>query len=135
MLCTSSGRWPGHWSAGRFSPDDGPQPPRCLAGAAYAALAVRPLETPVGTLTAPVLGGLATDPWSSLFVSLGLAAACGLAPDIDKAGSTASRSLGLPTRMLSWGVERSFGHRGGFHSLLAVVLAFVSATCSGACSG
>ena len=27
--------------------------------------------------------------------------------------------------MLSWGIERSFGHRGGFHSLPGVALGFV----------
>ncbi len=57
---------------------------------------------------------------------LATAAACGLAPDIDKAGSTASRSLGIVTRVLSWGIERSFGHRGGFHSFLGVALGFVA---------
>ena len=96
-----------------------------LAGAAYAALTLRPIETPYGTLAAPALGGLTTDQSANLLLSLLIAAACGLAPDIDKAGSTASRSLGLPTRVLSWGIERSFGHRGGFHSLLAMVLAFL----------
>jgi len=95
-----------------------------LAGAAYAALTLRPLETQYGTLAAPLLGGLTTDQAANLFLSGLIAAGCGLAPDIDKAGSTASRSLGLPTRVLSWGIERSFGHRGGFHSLLALVLAY-----------
>ena len=95
-----------------------------LAGAAYVALTLRPLETPYGTLAAPLLGGLTTDQAASLLLSGLIAAGCGLAPDIEKAGSTASRSLGLPTRVLSWGIERSFGHRGGFHSLLALVLAY-----------
>jgi membrane-bound metal-dependent hydrolase YbcI (DUF457 family) len=95
-----------------------------LAGAAYGALWMRPLETPLGTLAAPVLGGLTTDERFAVLGSLLIAAACGLAPDIDKRGSWASRSLGLPTRLLSWGIERSFGHRGGFHSLLALVLAY-----------
>jgi len=96
-----------------------------LAGAAYAALAVRPLETPIGTLAAPVLGGLTTDPWMAVFASFLVAAACGLAPDIDKRGSWASRSLGLPTSILSWGIEHSFGHRGGFHSLLGLIGAYL----------
>lgn len=97
-----------------------------LAGAAYAALAARPLETPLGTLAAPVLGGaLIADDQTAFAASLAVSAACGLAPDIDKAGSTAARSLGLVTRVLSWGIERSFGHRGGFHSLLGVALGFV----------
>ena len=106
-----------------------------LAGATYAALAVRPLETPLGTVFAPVLGGLGTDPWSNLALSLGIAAVCGLAPDIDKGGSTASRSLGIPTRVLSWGIERSFGHRGAFHSLLAAVLAYLLGDLVGALFG
>ena len=80
-----------------------------LAGAAYAALSLRPIETPYGTLAAPLLDGL-TDDWAAnLLVSWLIAASCGLAPDIDKGGSTASRSLGAPTRLLSWGIERSFG--------------------------
>jgi membrane-bound metal-dependent hydrolase YbcI (DUF457 family) len=95
-----------------------------LAGAAYAALVLRPLQTPLGTLAAPVLGGVTTDERMAVLASLLIAAACGLAPDIDKRGSWASRSLGIPTRMLSWGIEHSFGHRGGFHSLLALVLAY-----------
>jgi inner membrane protein len=106
-----------------------------LAGAAYAALALRPLATPYGTFSAPVLGGLTTDPPGILLASFLIAAACGLAPDIDKAGSTASRSLGLPTRVLSWGIERSFGHRGGFHSLLALILAYIVGDLAGGLAG
>ena len=97
-----------------------------LAGAAYAALAARPLETPLGTLAAPILGGAVPNGADAFALSIVVAAACGLAPDIDKAGSTASRSLGILTRVLSWGIERSFGHRGGFHSLLGVVLGVVA---------
>ena len=97
-----------------------------LAGAGYAALAARPLETPVGTFVALVLGGAVPDGVDAFALSLLVAAACGLAPDIDKAGSTASRSLGVVTRVLSWGIERSFGHRGGFHGLLGVGLGFVA---------
>ena len=106
-----------------------------LAGAAYVALVARPLETPLGTLAAPVLAGLSDDPRAELLASVLLAAACGLAPDIDKAGSTAARSLGLPTRILSWGIERSFGHRGGFHSLLAAVAAYVLCNLLGGLAG
>jgi membrane-bound metal-dependent hydrolase YbcI (DUF457 family) len=92
-----------------------------LAGAAYAALAVRPLETPLGRLTAPVLGGPEIPEGSGAVVlSLAIAAMCGLAPDLDKAGSTAARSLGVVTRLLSWGIERGLGHRKAFHSLLGV---------------
>jgi membrane-bound metal-dependent hydrolase YbcI (DUF457 family) len=96
-----------------------------LAGAAYAALAARPLDTPLGTLAAPVLGGepIPEGPIASA-LSLGVAAVCGLAPDLDKAGSTAARSFGILTRILCWGIERSFGHRGGFHSLLGVGLGY-----------
>jgi membrane-bound metal-dependent hydrolase YbcI (DUF457 family) len=96
-----------------------------LAGAAYVALTLHPTETPYGTLTAPLLGGLTDDQAANLLLSFLIAAGCGLAPDIDKAGSTASRSLGIPTRVLSWGIERSFGHRGGFHSALAAVLSYL----------
>ncbi len=107
-----------------------------LAGAAYAALAARPLETPLGTLFAPVLGGAPIEDSRTAFaVSLAVAAACGLAPDIDKAGSTASRSLGLVTRVLSWGIERSFGHRGGFHSLLGIAAGFFLGDLVGALLG
>jgi membrane-bound metal-dependent hydrolase YbcI (DUF457 family) len=97
-----------------------------LAGAAYAALALRPLETPLGTLTAPLLRGEPiTDQATAVALSLGIAAACGLAPDLDKAGSTAARSFGIITRMLSWGIERSLGHRGAFHSLLGAALGYL----------
>ena len=106
-----------------------------LAGAAYATLTLRPIETSYGTLAAPQLGGLTSDQTASVLLSLILAAAFGLAPDIDKAGSTASRSLGVPTRALSWGIERSFGHRGGFHSLLAMVLAYLVGNVAGSLVG
>jgi membrane-bound metal-dependent hydrolase YbcI (DUF457 family) len=106
-----------------------------LAGAAYVALTLRPIETPYRTLTAPLLDGLTTDQSANLLVSFLIAAGCGLAPDIDKAGSTASRSLGIPTRVLSWGIERSFGHRGGFHSLLAAVLAYLLGDLVGGLTG
>jgi membrane-bound metal-dependent hydrolase YbcI (DUF457 family) len=97
-----------------------------LAGAAYAALAVRPLETPLGTFGAPVLAGPPIpDHPTALLASLAVAALCGLAPDLDKAGSTAARSLGFVTRVLSWGIERGFGHRKGFHSLVGVALGFL----------
>jgi membrane-bound metal-dependent hydrolase YbcI (DUF457 family) len=106
-----------------------------LAGAAYIALAMRPLETPYGALSAPLLGGLTDDQAARLILSGVVAAACGLAPDIDKAGSTASRSLGVPTRVLSWGIEQSVGHRGGFHSLLAAALAYLLGELLGGLAG
>jgi membrane-bound metal-dependent hydrolase YbcI (DUF457 family) len=96
-----------------------------LAGAAYIALSARPLETPLGTLIAPVLsGGPIPDGPGAVALSVAIAAVCGLAPDLDKQGSTAARSFGPVTRVLSWGIERSFGHRGGFHSLLGVLLGY-----------
>ncbi|MDP8925269.1 MAG: metal-dependent hydrolase [Chloroflexota bacterium] len=95
------------------------------AGAGYAALAARPLETPFGTLVAPVLGGGPIPEGEDAFaLSLAIAASCGLAPDIDKTGSTAARSLGIITRVLSWGIERSLGHRGGLHSLAGAALGY-----------
>jgi membrane-bound metal-dependent hydrolase YbcI (DUF457 family) len=107
-----------------------------LAGAGYAALAARPLDTPLGTLTAPVLGGGAVPAgMDALALSLLVAATCGLAPDIDKAGSTAARSLGVPTRLLSWGIERAFGHRGGFHGLAGVGLGYVLGDLLGGLTG
>lgn len=107
-----------------------------LAGAAYAALGTRPLETPLGTLTAPVLrGAFLADQPSALLLSLVVAAACGLAPDLDKAGSTAARSLGIVTGLLSWGIERSLGHRGGFHSLVGVALGFLTGELLGGALG
>ena len=106
-----------------------------LAGAGYAALAARPPETPLGTLHAPLPGGDVPEVFDAFALSLLVAAACGLAPDIDKVGSTASRSLGLVTRVLSWGIERSFGHRGGFHSLLGVGLGFVAGNLLGTLFG
>lgn len=96
-----------------------------IAGAAYMALAARPIETPYATLTAPILGGVMEESSVRLLASFVIAAACGLAPDIDKHSSWAARSLGLPTQILSWGIEHSFGHRGGFHSLLALVGAYL----------
>jgi membrane-bound metal-dependent hydrolase YbcI (DUF457 family) len=107
-----------------------------LAGAVYAALAVRPLATPLGGLAAPVLrGDWIDDEPSALVLSLCVAAACGLAPDLDKAGSSAARSLGVVTRALSWGIERSLGHRGGFHSLLGVALGYFVGELLGAALG
>lgn len=106
-----------------------------LAGAAYVALYMRPMETPYGTVAPPMLGGFTPDPNFALLVSVAIAAACGLAPDIDKRGSWASRSLGLPTRWLSWGIEHSFGHRGGFHSLVGLAGAYLLGNLLGATLG
>jgi membrane-bound metal-dependent hydrolase YbcI (DUF457 family) len=106
-----------------------------LAGTAYAALAVRPLETPLGRLTAPVLGGPQIEGSGAVVLSLAIAAMCGLAPDLDKAGSTAARSLGVITRVLSWGIERGLGHRKAFHSLVGVCLGFLAGELLGAALG
>jgi membrane-bound metal-dependent hydrolase YbcI (DUF457 family) len=107
-----------------------------LAGAAYTALLIRPLETPLGPLTTPVLRGVwIEDEPAALALSLGVAAACGLAPDLDKAGSTAARSLGFITRVLSWGIERGLGHRKAFHSLVGVALGFLLGELLGAALG
>ena len=46
-----------------------------LAGAGYAALAARPLETPLGTLTAPVLGGAVPNGVDAFALSIVIAAA------------------------------------------------------------
>lgn len=51
-----------------------------------------------------------------------LAGVAAYVPDIDHQGSTAARSLGWPSRALSWAVARTCGHRGGTHTLLATVL-------------
>jgi membrane-bound metal-dependent hydrolase YbcI (DUF457 family) len=107
-----------------------------LAGASYAAIVARPLETPFGTLTAPVLsGGPIPVGMDAVVLSVIIAAVCGLAPDIDKHGSTAARSFGPLTGLLSWGIERTFGHRGGFHSLLGVALGYVVGEALGALAG
>ena len=53
-----------------------------LAGAAYAALTDRPVETPLGTLMPPILAGLTTSPSMVQALGLFIAAACGLAPDL-----------------------------------------------------
>jgi hypothetical protein len=65
-----------------------------------------PLETPLGTLAARC--------WAALQPTSGAREPGhrgGLWPgaDIDKRGSWASRSLGIPTRLFSWGIEHSLG--------------------------
>jgi inner membrane protein len=107
-----------------------------LAGASYAALAFHPLETPLGRLTLPVLSGGPIHAGAlALALSVGVAAACGLAPDLDKVGSTAARSCGPYTGVLAWCLERSFGHRGALHSLLAVAVAFLIGSSLGSALG
>jgi hypothetical protein len=57
-----------------------------LAGAAYAALAIRPIETPYGTLGAPLHRGFTPEQNFALIDTFAIAAASGLAPDIDTRG-------------------------------------------------
>jgi len=51
-----------------------------------------------------------------------LAGVAAYVPDIDHQGSTAARSLGWPSRALSWAVARTCGHRGGTHTAVATAL-------------
>ena len=95
-----------------------------LGAAVYLALWRHALPTPFGPLGAPLLGGPALDGAPgvvTLGLSLGLASASALGPDIDKAGSSIARAGGWATEALAWGVEHTLGHRGPLHSLLALV--------------
>lgn len=97
-----------------------------LAAAAYGALAVRPLETPLGTLAAPVLaGGAIPEGPAALALSGAVAALAGLAPDLDTHTSTISRGPGPAGVGLAWALERTVGHRGPLHSLLGAWLAWL----------
>jgi inner membrane protein len=99
-----------------------------LGAACYVALWSHPLPTPLGPLGAPVLGGSALDgaPGMGLVgLSLVAASASALAPDIDKAGSTAARAGAWATRLLAWSLEHTVRHRGPLHSLLALVVVVV----------
>jgi inner membrane protein len=96
-----------------------------LTAGAYLALSLHPLETPVATLAAPRLAaGALSLPGLDLAVSAVVAAACGLAPDADSAGSWAARAGGLPTRVAARLVQLALGHRGALHSLAAGALAW-----------
>jgi inner membrane protein len=107
-----------------------------LSAAGYAALASRPLPTPLGGLGAPLPGGVGLE---SVPVALAagtlLAAIAGLGPDLDRSGSSAARSLGLPSRVVGWIVQHSLGHRGPLHSAAAVLLVFVAGEAAGASAG
>jgi inner membrane protein len=61
-------------------------------------------------------------PWYLIVMGVFLAAAAGLAPDIDHAGSRAAHSLGLVSRLTARGIQATLGHRGGTHSLLVALL-------------
>ena len=95
-----------------------------LTAGAYLALALHPIETPIGTLAAPrLVAGALSLPGLDLAVGAVVAAACGLAPDADQAGSLAARAGGRPTRAAAWLIQLTLGHRGPLHSLAAVALA------------
>lgn len=107
-----------------------------LAGAIYLALAAHPVETPLGTLAAPVLQSASlAQPQDALAVSGLLATFAGLGPDLDKSGSMLARWLGHPGRILSRAIERSAGHRGPLHSLLGTLLVYALANGVGAWAG
>lgn len=94
-----------------------------LAGAAYLALGLRPVATPLGELAAPRLSGSPVEaPLVALAVGTLVAAAFGLAPDADKAGSRAARAGGRPTRLAAWLLQVVLGHRGLLHSGVALLL-------------
>lgn len=96
-----------------------------LAAGAYVALALHPVATPLATLAVPRLAAGALDvPGVELVVGAVVAAAAGLAPDADSAGSRAARAGGLPTRMAAGLFQRVLGHRGPLHSLAAAALAW-----------
>jgi inner membrane protein len=100
---------------------------------------VRPLAAPLlgasGASLAPIPGaggladpsGLALAPGDRPWVAVSLAVVLGaaLAPDLDSAGSTAARSLGLASRSVAWAVQHVLHHRGPLHSALAVLVAGV----------
>ena len=90
-----------------------------LTGAGYAALALHPLASPLGIVTAP--GLLTHTDGLSVFVGSTAAAILGLLPDVDKSGSKAARLGGWPTRLLAWLVQLFVGHRGALHSLGALL--------------
>lgn len=107
-----------------------------IAAGVYTALALHPVATPMGIVSAPALnGGGVPDAAAGLLVGGLVATAAGLAPDLDRAGSTAARSGGLVTRLTAWGIQHALGHRGPFHSALAVVVAWVLGEAAGGALG
>jgi len=107
-----------------------------LAAAGYMALASRPVPTPLGELGAPLPagGGLDAVPLALVAGTL-LAAASSLGPDFDRAGSSAARSLGPPSRLAAWLIQHSLGHRGPLHSAAAVLLVLVVGEALGVSAG
>jgi membrane-bound metal-dependent hydrolase YbcI (DUF457 family) len=96
-----------------------------LTVGSYLALSLHPIETPLAALAAPRLAaGALSLPGLDLAVGAVVAAACGLAPDADQAGSRAARAGGRPTRLAAWLLQMALGHRGPLHSLAAVALAW-----------
>jgi inner membrane protein len=104
-----------------------------LGAAGYAALASRPVPKPLGDLGPPLPIGPAIDTVpAALLVGTLLAAVAALAPDADRSGSSAARSLGAPTRVAAWLIQRGLGHRGALHSAVAVLLVLVLGEAAGA---
>ena len=109
-----------------------------LGAACYLALWRHAVATPLGLLAAPVLGGPGLDGAPELAVaglSLLVASASALGPDIDKRGSTLARAGGWATGVLAWGLEHTVHHRGPLHSLLALVAVVLVGNAAGAILG
>ncbi len=101
-----------------------------LAVAPYLALLSHPLPSLL-PVAVPVLGlppgASAAHPVVSVALSVAVVALAALAPDVDQAGSTLSRAVGLPGRAVARGVQSLLGHRGPLHSALAALVAGVVA--------
>lgn len=109
-----------------------------LGAACYVALWRHPLQTSLGPLGAPVLGGPLLEGVPELVlvgVSLLGASVCALGPDIDKRGSTIARAGGWATGTLAWGLEHTAHHRGPLHSLLALLAVVLVGNAVGAALG
>lgn len=107
-----------------------------LTGAAYAALLVHPIATPLGSFAPPRLLPLSGSPGilELSATSLGVALV-GLLPDVDRSGSKAARLGGLPTRFAAWIVQQVLGHRGLLHSLTALLIVWQVGGVGGALIG
>jgi inner membrane protein len=109
-----------------------------VAAAGYLALWWHPVPTPLGALTAPLVGGpllVGGPPLVAVGVSLLLATSSALGPDLDKRGSTIARLGGWPTAVTAWGIEHTLRHRGPLHSLLAAGAIWFLAELLGAALG
>jgi membrane-bound metal-dependent hydrolase YbcI (DUF457 family) len=84
-----------------------------------------PAHALTGAVAWSVIVALHPPPLPVLAAGYAITAGAALLPDIDHGSSTATRSLGVLTKGLAWGVRAvSGGHRRGTHSLAgAVVLA------------